>query len=207
MKAGVYKTPNGNLIYVAKDRTIKAASHGKARAVGVKVSHRSSDDTVHVPGTDYRCRRVSDVPNGCTDPEKVIAWEVYREAYPGKFDAVPSNGGVVNLKPNIVNNAITINAKSARSAPLPAKLLLVDEYPKIDKAAMIASLAGAVKTQTGASGSGVLLVGDNVAITEQTMRDAGYRVCHRQSARKHRRKRREVVYVPSLDAFAWRARA
>ena len=69
MKAGIYLDPIGNLIYVAKDRTIKAMSCDDfgVRKVGAKVSHRAKDDTVQIEGTDYRCSRFADVPNGCTD--------------------------------------------------------------------------------------------------------------------------------------------
>lgn len=70
MKAGIYKTPNGNLIYVAKDRTIKATSLRPSSWPGMKVSHRAKDDTVSF--LDYRCTRVSDVPNGCTDHQALV---------------------------------------------------------------------------------------------------------------------------------------
>lgn len=74
MKAGIYLDPVGNLIYVAKDRTIKAMSCDDfgARKVGAKVSHRAKDDTVQIEGTDYRCTRHADVPNGCTDHQALV---------------------------------------------------------------------------------------------------------------------------------------
>lgn len=72
MKAGIYKTPNGDLIYVAKDRTIKATNLAPSSWLGAKVSHRAKDDTVLIAGTDYRCTRFSDVPNGCLDHAKAI---------------------------------------------------------------------------------------------------------------------------------------
>ena len=72
MKAGVYKTPNDNLIYVAKDRTIKAASLSPSSWPGTKVSHRAKDDTVRIEGTSYRCTRHADVPNGCTDHQALV---------------------------------------------------------------------------------------------------------------------------------------
>ncbi len=72
MKAGIYRTPNGNLIYVAKDRTIKATTLAPSSWPGTKVSHRAKDDTVLIANTDYRCTRWADVPNGCTDPAKYL---------------------------------------------------------------------------------------------------------------------------------------
>ena len=70
MKAGIYRTPNGNLIYVAKDRTVKATSLSPSTWPGTKVSHRSKDDTVVFE--DHRCTRFADVPNGCTDHAKAL---------------------------------------------------------------------------------------------------------------------------------------
>lgn len=67
MKAGIYQTPNGNLIYVAKDRTLTATTLLPSSWPGTKVSHRSKDDTVLIANTTYRCHRVADVPNGCND--------------------------------------------------------------------------------------------------------------------------------------------
>ena len=71
MKAGIYKTPNGNLIYVAKDRTIKATTLKPSTWPGMKVSQKGS--TVVFLG--YQCDHVSDVPNGCTDHQGWLdAW-------------------------------------------------------------------------------------------------------------------------------------
>lgn len=70
MKAGIYRTPNGNLVYVSKDRTIKATSLSPSSWVGEKVSHRTSDNTIVF--LNYRCTHFADVPNGCTDPGKAI---------------------------------------------------------------------------------------------------------------------------------------
>ena len=71
MKAGIYKTPNGNLIYVAKDRTIKATTLKPSTWPGMKVSQRGSA----VVFLDYQCDHVSNVPNGCTDHQGWLdAW-------------------------------------------------------------------------------------------------------------------------------------
>ena len=70
MKAGIYETPIGNLVYVAKDRSIKATTLRPSTWPGMKVSHRSKDDTVEFLG--YRCTRIADVPNGCTDHQAAV---------------------------------------------------------------------------------------------------------------------------------------
>ena len=71
MKAGVFITPNHNLVYVAKDRTVKAVTLQPSTWVGEKVSYRRSDDTVLLG--DYRCERYADVPNGCKDHAGYLA--------------------------------------------------------------------------------------------------------------------------------------
>ena len=73
MKAGVYETPNQELIYVAKDRTVtaKVGAPQQSSWVGEKVSHRSKDDTVLIDGA-VRCTRYADVPDGCTDHQDLV---------------------------------------------------------------------------------------------------------------------------------------
>lgn len=65
MKAGVFITPNHNLVYVAKDRTVKAATASPYAWLNTKVEYRRKDDTVVTLG--FRCTRYADVPNGCKD--------------------------------------------------------------------------------------------------------------------------------------------
>lgn len=73
MKAGVYETPNNELIYVAKDRTVtaKVGAPQQSSWVGAKVSHRSKDDTVLIDGA-VRCTRYAVVPDGCTDHQGLV---------------------------------------------------------------------------------------------------------------------------------------
>lgn len=71
MKAGIYQTPNKNLIYVAKDRTIKATTLMGSNWIGTKVSEKKGQ--VVIANTNYRCDRVGDVPNGCTDFMQLLA--------------------------------------------------------------------------------------------------------------------------------------
>jgi hypothetical protein len=74
MKAGIYRTPNGNLIYVAKDRTIKANTLSPSSWPGTKVKTEANGArvVVDVGGSDHVCHRVADVPNGCTDPQAAL---------------------------------------------------------------------------------------------------------------------------------------
>ena len=157
MKAGIYKTPNGNLIYVAKDRTIKATTLKPSSWPGTKVTHRSKDDTVLIEGTDYRCTRVADVPNGCNDPEKALL------AY---VETTAEHEAVAEVQHPHLHTAS-------------AQVLFLDDRG--------------------------LLIDDIEARKE--LRRNGYRLCHAQSARKHRRRGREVVYVPEIRQHAWRMQA
>ena len=65
MKAGIYKTPNGNYVYVAKDRTIMATTLDPSTWPGNKV--RTSERELKAHFFDVTAVRVSDVPNGTTD--------------------------------------------------------------------------------------------------------------------------------------------
>lgn len=151
MKSGIYKTPNGNLIYVAKDRTIKATSTTWPAWSGTKVSHRAKDDTVVIEGTEYRCTRYADVPNGCNDPERAIADALMAKCEEGHKEF----------------------AEGAAAAS-------DDNF--------------------------ALSIGDDTEVRSR-LKSEGFRFCHSQSARKHRRRGREVRYVPEARAFAWRAAA
>lgn len=138
MKAGIYETPSGNLVYVAKDRSIKATTLRPSAWPGMKVSHRSKDDTVEFLG--YRCTRVADVPNGCTDHQAAV-------------DAV----------------------QAARAAPSPVE-----------------ALCGADPVQQASPDE------DFAAWALQ-----GWRLCGKQSARKHRKQGHEVRWIPWFGR-AWR---
>lgn len=93
MKAGIYQTPNKNLIYVAKDRTIKATTVTPSSWVGTKVSEKKGQ--VVIEGTTYHCDRVGDVPNGCTDPMQLLVdkMEELKAQDPSDWDAVLSASG------------------------------------------------------------------------------------------------------------------
>src|SRR5690606_3444443 len=86
MKSGIFENPNTrDLLYVAKDRTIRAlvADDGKERLIDeatrneFKVRARNKDQQVELEDGTL-CNRVSDVPNGCTDPVGALK-DVHRE--------------------------------------------------------------------------------------------------------------------------------
>lgn len=170
MKAGIYQTPNGNRIYVAKDRTIKATTLSPSSWLGTKVSHRSADDTVLIGGTDYRCSRVSDVPNGCTSPMDAL------NAY------VPTKTLTGAQLWSDLDHAIDGTLYEAGDEK--------GDGPRT-----------ALKHQSFRD-----FVEDFIA-KRQELRNAGYRFCHSQSARKHRKQRHEVRFVPEIGCYAWRASA
>lgn len=70
MKAGIYKTPNDNLVYVAKDRTILATTLSPSAWPGNKVATLNKERFVAFFG--LTAERVCDVPNGCTNPKEYV---------------------------------------------------------------------------------------------------------------------------------------
>jgi hypothetical protein len=66
MKAGVFASPNRNLIYVRKDQTVACTTLYPSTWPGMKVRYSEKRDEVELCG--YVFVRVADVPNGCTKP-------------------------------------------------------------------------------------------------------------------------------------------
>lgn len=66
MKAGVFASPNHNLIYVRKDQTIACTTIYPSEWPEKKVRYSEKADEVTLFG--YTFKRVADVPNGCTKP-------------------------------------------------------------------------------------------------------------------------------------------
>lgn len=194
MKSGIYKTPNGNLIYVAKDRTIKATTLSPSSWPGTKVSHRAKDDTVLIEGTTYRCERVADVPNGCNDPVRCLN----------------------DAKHALVAKAL-LDGKPAPTSPeeLHAQTRLLDDPKQGDIYKRVAdqvygvtdAMADVGKAAVRASSAArALSAGYGRDWTEQQakMRALGYRRCHKQSARKHR-KQGHAVIAAGDGSFWWMA--
>lgn len=151
MKSGIFQSEKGDLIYVAKDRSVRAVilANGtstvtsEAHRKEFRVTSRNKDQAVEVEdGTVYT--RYADVPNGCTDPLSAIATAV-------------------------------LEKQPAEEASLDAE---------------VASLGHA----------------DNADELRQQFKRDGFRFCHGQSARKHRRAGHVVRYVPELRQYAWAAR-
>lgn len=208
MKAGVYKTPNGNLIYVAKDRTIKATTLSPSSWPGTKVSHRAKDNTVVIADTGYRCEHYADVPNGCTDHQALV----------------DSMHMAASLQPG--ERVVDYGTKFARVEPATD-----DEFDRIKAAAddpykrMAESTRQVTKAMrhVGAAAEGAAeatrrfftvppelsapygeadLVEWRKKFAE-SMRKQGFRICHKVSARKHRKRGHTVVPLHD-NWFAWR---
>lgn len=156
MKAGIYRTPNGNLVYVAKDRTIKAASLSPSTWPGLKVSHRSKDDTVEFCG--YRATRWADVPNGCTNPQKAL--DDAMAAHAAEVEKTFGTEGCAKVK------------------------AAIDEMQRAEEA-----FAGSARAAWPLR-NGDLDLAD------------GWRVCHKQAAKKHRKQGRPVIGLGD-GTFAW----
>ena len=113
MKAGIYKTPNGNLIYVRKDRAIAATAAAQTSWIGEKVKSFNDGGHVWIFPSDSAKRitafRVADVPNGRTEPGKALcdyadaikARDAYREKHPEIAEAAKgfADGGVIHSSP------------------------------------------------------------------------------------------------------------
>lgn len=172
MKAGIYKTPNDNLIYVAKDRTIKATTLSpSAPWPGTKVSHRSNDDTVVIEGTDYRCTRLCGVPNGCNDAQAAL-----RQAHQDMLEYAKSeyvNFGLPKLRPY--------------------QEQAIESFESFNRLTLATDQANVALVDYACANRDPV---DEMALT---LREQGYRPCHRQSARKHRRAGRRVLRIDGDD--------
>lgn len=245
MKAGIYLDPVGNLIYVAKDRTIKAMSCDDfgARKVGAKVSHRAKDDTVQIEGTDYRCTRHADVPNGCTDHKSLVdSMQMVAGLKPGErvVDYGTKFARVEEIdNPADVARAITENCAKALGVEV--------DHESFDKAAEELSKPATddefdrIKAEAddpykrfaqGGFVTGRMLRDDEVPAvlserryfivppeltmpyTEReleawrkkfadTLRKQGFRIVHKVSARKHRKRGHTVIPLHG-GWYAWR---
>ena len=119
MKAGIYKTPNDNYVYVAKDRTIMAASLEPSSWVGNRVRTSEREQKVHF--FDVTAERVADVPNGTTDHAAVL--QHYVERYGVLRDA--KTGAVLGRLTAPVKMSVakhTTVGKSERLAGMPPTL-------------------------------------------------------------------------------------
>lgn len=78
MKAGIYQCAEySTLYYVAKDRTVMAASPNGGFAVGCKVNTQRLEQWATLGS--LKLKRVSDVPNGCTDHAHALSEYLARE--------------------------------------------------------------------------------------------------------------------------------
>lgn len=225
MKAGVYQTPNANLIYVAKDRTIKATTLSPSSWPGTKVSHRSADDTVLIAGTEYRCHRVSDVPNGCTSPMDALNVYVRTKRAPRRNEAVVDMPGE-----HAARQEAYYRYASGGFIDKPAEGLIgeagtttylhtsgdVDAIPNDRRYGVVDAFTDAIRenfrdfVENLIDGTLHEADDDNFALNvddgpRTALKRQGFRFCHGQSARKHRKQRHEVRFVPEIGCYAWRA--
>lgn len=249
MKSGIYKTPNGNLIYVAKDRTIKATTLSPSSWPGTKVSHRAKDDTVLIEGTDYRCERVGDVPNGCNDPVKALndtkhalqakaalsdgvspEWKAGREDKQFSSKIVYGTGagflteqgaaaerwlhnqtaqlqeladkGVLRHTAHDEWEVIDADAYAAYLNNVDIYKVVADQVYGVTEA--MADVGKAAVRATSAARALSAPYGRHFAEQQEKMRALGYRRCHKQSARKHR-KQGHAVIAAGDGSFWWMA--
>lgn len=207
MKSGIYKTPNSNLIYVAKDRTIKATTLAPSSWPGTKVSHRAKDDTVLIEGTDYRCERVGDVPNGCNDPVKAL--NDTKHALQAKA-ALSDESNPANVLRGIAENTEqgADHASFDKAAETLAKPVgdiykaVADQVYGVTEA--MGDVAKAAVRATSAARALSAPYGRDFTEQQAKMRALGYRRVHKQSARKHR-KQGHAVIAAGDGSFWWMA--
>lgn len=198
MKAGIYKTPNGRLIYVAKDRTIMAnALAPESSWPGTKVSHRSKDDTVLIEGTDIRCTRYSDVPNGCTDHQALVD-KLYAAARlePGE-KLVDAGTKVARVEEIDSTGNDAYEQAAARAVRETSKALR--HAGNAEATRRFVAVPSALSAPYGEA--------DLVEWRKKfaaSLREQGFRICHARSARKHRKQGHAVIPLHG-GWFAWRA--
>lgn len=210
MKSGIYKTPNGNLIYVAKDRTIKATTLSPSSWPGTKVSHRAKDDTVLIEGTTYRCERVADVPNGCNDPVRCLNDAKHALAAKAALsDENPANvlRGVAEKVAE--NTGLQVDHESFDRAAEKLGQPTEDIYKRVADQVYgvtdaMGDVAKAAVRATSAARALFAPYGRDFTEQQEKMRALGYRRCHKQSARKHR-KQGHAVIAAGDGSFWWMA--
>lgn len=196
MKAGIYRTPNGNLIYVAKDRTIKATSLSPSSWPGTKVSHRSKDDTVAFEG--YRCTRHADVPNGCTDHQALVD-SMYMAASLQPGERVADYGTKAARVEEIDSTGDDAYARAVRETSKALRHAGNAAEGAAEAVRRFVTVPSALSAPYGET--------DLVEWRKKfaaSLREQGFRICHVRSARKHRKQGHAVIPLHG-GWFAWRA--
>ena len=205
MKAGIYKLFDGGLIYVRKDRTVSAAAGTNYPIqIGAKVSTLEGGKYVLAETGDkqFQGDRHADVPNGCTDHQALV----------------DSMHMAANLEPG--QRVVDYGTKLARVEPAAD-----DEFDRIKAEAddPYKRMAGAMR-HVGAAAEGAAEAtrrfftvppelsapytdAEMVAWREKfaaSLVSQGFKLCHKGSARKHRRQGHTVLPIGD-GRFAWRA--
>lgn len=137
MKAGIYKTPNDNYVYVAKDRTIMATTLDPSDWPGHRVRTSEKETLVHF--FDVTAVRVSDVPNGTTDHKAAL------KAY------VERHGVVRDAKTGAVLGQLT-EPLVMNTAPAEIDMAALRPYQREAIEALRIDTAGTVVIDTESSG-------------------------------------------------------
>lgn len=194
MKAGIYKLFDGGLIYVRKDRTVSAAAGTSYPIqVGSKVKTLEGGKYVLAETGDkqFQGDRHADVPNGCTD----------HQAY------------VDSLVPPAESVGLTSEPQARRVASAHLKTCYAEAVRETSKALRHAGNAaeGAAEAVRRFIVPSVLSApytdAEMAAWREKftaSLLDQGFRLCHKASARKHRRQGHTVLPIGD-GRFAWRA--
>ena len=205
MKAGIYQTPNGNLIYVRKDRTIAATTLSPSSWPGTKVTTEANGARVVIKQTEYVCHRVADVPNGCTDPQSELTRaqmrlypqpEVAQEDIKTIHDKMAADGVA-----HVAHDEYMLSEGSGKSGFATGGFVGLgpNEVPAILSRG---HWVGAPPFSNFARQTEVI----TDWINDTAMRANGYRPCHAQSARKHRKQGHTVISDGARPgAYWWRA--
>lgn len=188
MKAGIYKLFDGGLIYVRKDRTVSAAAGTSYPIqVGSKVKTLEGGKYVLAETGDkqFQGDRHADVPNGCTDHQALV----------------DSMHMAANLEPG--QRAVDYGTKFARVEEIDVPGTTSKEQAgNIARADLLRAMSRFAVVPTPPTDDA-----ETAAWREKftaSLLDQGFRLCHKASARKHRKQGHTVLPIGD-GRFAWRA--
>lgn len=204
MKAGIYKLFDGGLIYVRKDRTVSAAAGTSYPIqVGSKVKTLEGGKYVLAETGDkqFQGERHADVPNGCTDHQALVD-SMYMAANLQPGERVADYGTKVARVEEIDSAGNDAYEQAAARAVRETSKALRHAGNAAEGAAeavrrfVVPSVLSAPYTDA-----------EMAAWREKftaSLLDQGFRLCHKASARKHRKQGHTVLPIGD-GRFAWRA--
>lgn len=208
MKAGVYILFDSGLVYVRKDRTVSAvAGTDYPVQIGVKVQTFEGGKTILIPGDKAQLHgtRTADVPNGCTDHQALVdSMHMAANLEPGqrvvdygtKFARVEEIDG-------ITEDGNAIDLKTTADDPYKR----VAEHMRGCEKAM-RHVGEGVRRYFVVPSELTGLYSEHELVEWRKrfvalLRKQGFRICHKVSARKHRKRGHTVVPLHD-NWFAWR---